>query len=206
MTDSDGWASLSYNWLPTLRRNYAPASYDRTHNFQLAFLYELPFGKNKPLAKSGAAALLLGGWQVNGSVYAYTGTPFTLTASGASLNAPGNAQNPDQVLLDVVKLGGVGPGSPYFNPAAFKPVTETRFGTSGRNILRRPGIAGLDASLFRSINITEGLKLDIRAEAFNLTNTPQFGQPNASVTGSNFMWITSAGGERQLRFGARLAF
>ena len=67
----------------------------------MGWLYELPFGKGKSLAKSGAAAAVLGGWQVNGIMSAYTGTPFTVGAPGSSLNAPNNTQTADQVNTTV---------------------------------------------------------------------------------------------------------
>jgi hypothetical protein len=103
-TDDDGWASVGWNWAPVFQRNRAAAGFDRTHNFQMGWLYELPFGKDKMLAKSGPAAAVLGGWQVNGIFSAYTGTPFSVGAPGSSLNAPNNSQTADQVKTDVVAM------------------------------------------------------------------------------------------------------
>ena len=98
-TDDDGWACVGWNWAPVFQRNRADAGFDRTQNLQIAWVYELPLGKGKMLAKSGVAAAVLGGWQVNGIMAAYTGTPFTVGASGSSLNAPNNTQTADQVNL-----------------------------------------------------------------------------------------------------------
>ena len=138
---------------------------------------------------------------------AYTGTPFSVGSPSASLNAPGaGSQTADQVKTDVEKLGGIGPGQHYYDPTAFTPVREARFGNSGRNILRGPGLVNCDLSLFRSFNFTEKYRLEFRAEAFNFTNTPKFGSPNSDSNSPNFMVITSASGERQLRFGLRFAF
>ena len=81
-TDDDGWAAVGWNWAPVFQRNRAVAGFDRAQNLQMGWLYELPFGKGKTLAKSGAAAAVLGGWQVNGIMSAYTGTPFTVGALG----------------------------------------------------------------------------------------------------------------------------
>ena len=102
---------------------------------------------------------------------AYSGTPFTVTSAGTSLNAPGNTQTADQVLPDIEKLGGVGRNIPPFNPLAFRAVTERRYGATGRNILRGPGVINTDLSLFRSFPIRERFQLQFRAEAFNATNT-----------------------------------
>jgi hypothetical protein len=161
------------------------------------------------------ARAILSNWQVNGIFSAYTGTPFTVMASTASLNAPGNStQTADQVKPTVTKLGGVGRDAPYYDPSAFVPVTAVRFGTSGRNILRGPGLVNLDAGLFRNFNLSERWRMQFRAEAFNLTNTPHFSNPSSNVSTAGFMTITSAlatsgsveGGERSIRFALRFSF
>jgi len=211
-TDEDGWAAVTWNYPAVLNRNRALSGFDRTHLLQGAYVIELPFGHGKKIASTGVPAAILGNWQANGLFSAFTGTPFTVTASAASLNAPGNGQTADQVNLTVAKLGGVGPGTPYYNPAAFAAVRTAQYGTSGRNILRAPGVVNTDLSLFRGFNLSERFKLEFRAEAFNLTNTPHFSAPAANVSGGNFLVITGAtgatgaGDERQLRFGLHLSF
>src|SRR2546425_4509746 len=115
-------SSLFWNYVGALQRNRATAGYDRTHVFRLPNLADLPFGAGKRWANtSPLARVLLGGWQANGIFSAYTGTPFTVTASGTSLNAPGNSQTADQVNPVVQKLGGIGRNSPYYDPSAFRP-------------------------------------------------------------------------------------
>jgi hypothetical protein len=206
--DEPSRGGLLFNHPSVRHRNRALAGFDRTHNFHLGFLYELPFGPGKPLANAGRwASILARGWQVNGILGAYSGTPFTITASGASLNAPGNTQTADQVKPQVEIRGAVGPGELWFDTSAFAPVTKVRFGNTGRNILRGPGAFRLDASLFRQFALSERFNLQFRAEAFNLPNTPQFNNPGNSITSANFGMITSAKpAERQLRFGLRLGF
>jgi hypothetical protein len=206
--DEPSRGGLLFNHPSVRHRNRALAGFDRTHNFHLGFLYELPFGPGKPLGNGGGwASILARGWQVNGVVGAYSGTPFTVTASGASLNAPGNTQTADQVKPEVDIRGAVGPGELWFDTSAFAPVTEVRFGNTGRNILRGPGVFRLDASLFRQFALSERFNLQFRAEAFNLPNTPQFNNPGNSINSANFGMITSAKpAERQLRFGLRLGF
>ena len=209
-TDDDGWASVGWNWAPVFQRNRAAAGFDRTHVFQLGWVYELPFGKGKMWAKTGVPAAILGGWQTNGIMAAYTGTPFTVGAPGSSLNAPDNTQTANQVLPTVARLGNVGPGQFYYDPKAFAAVTTQNFGTSGRNILRNPGIWNTDLDITREFPIKERFKLQFRAQFFNFANsshfiTPTGGNPfgSTSVTGGTFMQITSASGERQIRFGLR---
>jgi hypothetical protein len=207
MTDDDGWASVNWNWGPAFYRNRAVAGYDRTHVFQLGWLYELPVGKNKQFLNSGPASYVLGGWQVNGIMSAYTGTPFTVTAPGGSLNAPSNQQTADQVKPTVDRLSQVGPGTTFYDVTAFKAVTEQRFGTTGRNLMRNPGVWNTDVSLFRNFAIRERASLSFRAEFYNLPNTSHFGGvASGSVTSPSFMRILSSYGERQVRFGLRLGF
>ena len=184
-------------------RNKAVAGYDRTHNLKLFGTYELPFGRGHQLLNHGIGRAIAGGWQLNAVMAHVSGTPFSVSSSGTSLNAPGNSQTADQVLPDVEILGGL---TPYFDPKAFAAVTGVRFGSTGRNILRGPGYFNLDSSVFRTFPIAERFRVQFRAEAFNTTNTPRFGNPAATVTSGGFGNITSAGNERQLRFAMKLAW
>jgi hypothetical protein len=213
-------SGLTFNWVPMLERNRAVAGFDRTHNLQFYGDYELPFGKGKKWAQNGIVSRLAGGWQVNWILSRTSGTPFTVTTSGSSLNAQGSTQTADQVLPKVEILGGHGSGEPYFDPNAFRPVTDVRFGNTGRNILRGPGLFNLDASVFRDFHATERFVIQFRAEAFGATNTPYFGSSNPGATASSasrnpdgtidrlngFSEITSATGERQFRFALRVSF
>jgi hypothetical protein len=227
MSDDDGWAGVGRNWLPEIGWNRSRTGYDRTHMFALGWLYELPMGASKKWATSGLGAKILGNWQMNGTFSAYTGTPFTITASGASVNAPSNTQTADLVKPGKVqKLGNIGPGEQFFDATAFRSVSEVRFGNTGRNILTGPGIVNLNLSLFRTMSLTERLKVEVKAESFNFTNTPHFNNPSTNVSNmvlnpdgtirslGNFMSVTGAninggqepGDERQFRFGLRLSF
>ena len=203
-TDDDGWASVGWNWAPVFQRNRATAGFDRTHVLQIGWVYELPFGKGKSYLNSGLIAQVLGGWQFSGIEAMYTGTPFTVTAPGGSLNAPNNTQTADQVG-PVEFLGEVGTGNHYYNPSAFAPVTGVRFGSSGRNILRNPGVWNTDMTIMRIFPIKERTQLQFRTEFYNLPNTSHFnGVASGSVTSGNFMVINSSYGERNIRFALRL--
>jgi hypothetical protein len=208
----DDWTGFLWNAPSVFNRNRALASHDIPHNFQLATVYELPFGSGKTWATTGLSNAILGGWQLNGVFAAYSGRPFTLTASGSSLNMPGNQQTPDQVKDNVEILGNVGDDGRYFDTTAFKRVTEVRFGNVGRNTMRGPGQVNLDLSLFRTFKLTQTVDLQFRAEAFNATNTPHFNNPNGNVNSSNFGKVLSTdrnwamGRSRQFRFGFRLSF
>jgi hypothetical protein len=206
MTDDDGWASVNWNHPSVFYRNRATAGYDRTHIFQVGWVYELPFGQGKSWANQGAAKWIVGGWQINGIMSAYTGTPFSITG-GSALNAPGNLQTADQVG-PLNRIGAVGPGTYYYEPSAFKAVTDPgRFGTTGRNTVRGPGLWNTDLSIIRGFPIRERVKLDFRAEFLNFPNTSHFNNPaSTNVTSADFMRILGSYGERNVQLGIRLGF
>ena len=217
MADYSDWTETIWPSNLAWGRNRASASYDIPHNFELGYVYELPFGGGKKFAKGGGAAqAILGGWQINGIFSAFMGGRDTLTASGSSLDMPENQQTPDQVS-PLVYTGCYGPdkGCTMFDTSSFRRVTDVRFGTVGRNTLRRPGVVNMDMSLYRTFKLFEKFDLQFRAEAFNVSNTPHFDRANRNVNSSSFGQVTAtdsggrtfAGGRsREYRFGLRLGF
>jgi hypothetical protein len=201
--------------------NKSLSDFDRTHNLNITNITELPFGPNRRwLNDGGVLSQIVGGWQVNNILSFYSGTPFSVTASGTSLNAPESDQRADQVNPDVRILGGIGRDNAYFDPLAFKPVTEARFGTASFNSVRGPGVASWDLGVFRQLQFRGGMNLQVRMEAFNVTNRPRFSNPGGNVSNlrlnpdgtvrdlNGFAVITSTqdGSERQIRFGVRLGW
>jgi hypothetical protein len=161
--------------LDHFRRNRTVLGYDRTHNLQISGVWELPFGSGRSLATSGVGSAILGGWQINSLLSLYSGTPFSITASGGSLRMPGSTQTADQIKPEVEILGGTGRQTPWFDPFAFADLPTTRglerWGNTGYNILRGPGLVNMDLGVFRRFDIGERYKLEFRMEAFNFTNT-----------------------------------
>jgi hypothetical protein len=213
MANYGDWTAFSWNAPSVFYRNRASAANNIPHMFQLGYVYEAPFGRGKKWTTSGITAAVLGDWQLNGVFSAYEGRQFTLSASGSTLNMPGNAQTPDQVKANVATLGKVGDDGTWFDTTAFARPTGVRFGTVGRNTMRGPGVVNADLSLFRTFRMTEKLNLQFRAESFNLSNTPHFANPNGNANSSSFGTITSTqsaadaiGRSRELRFGLRLGF
>lgn len=206
-TDDDGWASVAWNDPNVFKRNRASAGFNTPHIFQLAYVYELPVGEGKSWASGGGvASKILSNWQVSGIFSAIHGQPFSLTASGASLNAKFQRQTPNQTGA-ATKLGGVGTGQPFYDPTVFAPVTTVAYGNVGRTTLYGPGSVNMDFSLFRTFKLTERFGLQFRSDAANFFNAPHFNNPNGSRSSGNFLTITSAkNDERQLRFGLRMSF
>jgi len=214
------------NYIGSIRSNYAPLAFDRRHTIVQSVIYELPFGKGKPLLRSGLGSKLLGGWQVSTVLTLMTGLPLNITG-GSTLNAPGDTQVPD-VTGPFVILHGVGPSQPWFDVT---PSTATNgvlcrgpfcqtlldpvlkfapLGDAPRRAFSGPGFFNLDASVFRRFPIRERMSMELRAEAFSVTNTPQFDKPNqgfSTNTASNFGYVTNTiGGNRSLQLGAKLTF
>ncbi len=210
-TDDDG----NLLWLIDQRRNYARADYDRTIQFVQSYVYQLPWGVGKKRLSHGAAAHVLGNWQLAGSLQLMTGTPFYISASGSSLNTPGETQTANQVS-PVSFPKGINTGNPWFSTPSFSQPTGVTYGSTGRNILTGPGLFILNLSLAKTFKFTERIGLEIRAETFNFTNTPEFSNPQGSLTNSSFGFVTGTigsgtgvngtGGGRSVQLGAKLSF
>jgi len=207
-TDDDGGLAFYINQ----RRNYARNDFDRTHTFVQSIVYELPFGKGKRFVSSGIGSAIVGGWRISSFLTVMSGLPLYFSASSAGLLATGNTQTPN-VVGPVQILHGIGIGNPWFSTSSFAPATGDAFGNVGRNYLSGPGFFNLDAALSKSIRFAERYSLDLRLEAFGVTNTPQFffTSGNGTVAGltlgsSSFGDITSATGGRQLQLGAKFNF
>jgi hypothetical protein len=92
----------------------------------------------------------------------------------------------------------------WFNTAAFLVQPQYTYGNAGRNIIFGPGLRNLDLSLSKSFAITEGRRLQFRAESFNFTNTPAFDQPGATLNAPGVGQITKTiGNPRQIQFGLK---
>jgi outer membrane receptor protein involved in Fe transport len=221
--DNDGGPRIQF--YPAASRNRGLAGYDRTHNFQLYGLWELPFGRGKQFVNEGILSLVLGGFQVSGVMGVVSGAPINIIQGNAgNLNAGGSGQIPDQIkssvqifddnLRGALPTGGDPTRYQYFDRTAFAAVNipagqPQRFGNVGRNSLRGPGFFNMDLSLFRTFRVTEGINFQFRADALNALNHPNFGNPGSDISNSgSFGFVTSTVGQgsRIFRLGARVSF
>ncbi|MEK7408947.1 MAG: TonB-dependent receptor [Acidobacteriota bacterium] len=218
--------SPSVQALPYFALNRVVRGFDRTHNLQITGMWELPFGQKKRFAaNSRTASAILGGWRINTLASFMSGTPFTVSSSGTSLDMPGSSQRADLVKSEVKILGGAGRGQSFFDPFAFTAVREARFGTAGFNRLRGPGIVNWNFGLARAFSLTERVGLQFKMEAFNFSNTPHFSNPGGNVSNmvqnadgtirnlggyTEITGVTNTGrdgiDERMFRFGLRISF
>ncbi len=198
-----------------------PSSFDIRHTFSGSASYEIP-----TLFQSRAAKAILGGFAFDSIVRMRTAPP-VLVVSGRDALGLGltNVSRPDYVTGQPLYLEGAGyPGGRIFNRAAFDattPLAQGRQGSLGRNTLRGFGLQQVDLSLRRRFRISETIGIDFRADAFNILNRPNFGNPTGVMTSSNFGRSTAIlstgvtggqnpqfqiGGPRSLQLGLRLQF
>jgi len=197
-SDNDDLGSLAFPYPTYWEKNRAVAGYDRTHNFAIYGVLQLPFGKGQRWATSGAGSKIFGGWQINPVISRLSGSPFTVGAGG-NLNANGSAQTADLVgIYRAPKGRPLRTGQTcaqgdlschFFDPNAFAAplitsATNAHYGNTGRNQFRGPGYFSLNLSLAREFNLWEKATLGIRADAFSLTNTPHFANPATTCPAS----------------------
>jgi hypothetical protein len=192
---------------------YGNSDFDLRHSLVLSQTYDLPFGKGKQFFNHGEIVdLVAGGWQLNSIDTFQTGSPFTPTMATSQLNNGTGVQYPNR--LGSGKIAHPGPHA-WFNTADFVSPGLYTFGNSGRNILYGPGTKQVDFSVFKTIHFNESLTryLQLRGEAFNVLNTPQFNNPNAQIGGTTAGTISSAGQpilfqrtSREIQIAAKLYF
>lgn len=184
-----------------------PADFDIRHHFTANGVYDLPCLR---------ANRYLGGWSLSGLLTARTGRAVNVTVDRSSANTPNGStvrQRPDLVPGVPVYLSNPGPNG-WLNPAAFRAPANGTWGNLGRNAVRGPRLWQADVALAKRTAITEQLSVEFRAEAFNLFNRAQFGNPQGNSSRSDFGLIrstandgaTGTGTSRQLQFMLRLAF
>ncbi|MGH9159516.1 MAG: carboxypeptidase regulatory-like domain-containing protein [Vicinamibacteraceae bacterium] len=183
------------------RADYGPAYWDVPHRFVASYVYELPFfeGSRQRLLRH-----LFGGWQLSGITTIESGRPFDVRIDQDVANTGHSPQRPDIIgtatdncgerLVDCIDASAFQMPGPY------------TYGNTPRNVLRGPGRVTTDLSLVKNVPIGRGARLQLRAEAFNLFNRPNFDNPDAMFDTANFGRITSAQSMRQVQLGAKIIF
>ncbi len=189
---------------------YGRAALDRRHITTINYIYEIPFFRND----RSLAGIFLGGWQASGIVTFQTGLPFTATTS--SFDAAGLGNSPARISgnrptqLCNPNEGGAGTPQQWFNTACFQlnpPTTATDIpnvpGSAGRNNINGPPTKRVDLTLSKNFRFSEHLRLQLRAEAFNLFNWTNERGLSTNVTAANFGAVTSYRDPRTMQFGAK---
>ncbi len=178
----------------------------RAHQFNTAFRWALPIGSERRVAAGSSPIVnsIISNWEVSGIVTLLSGRPFTpqYAAGDFATQRPDLVSNP---------YAGV-PAGLWFNPGAFAepvatPARPSLYGNAGRNILIGPAFRNLDMALMRAFRLHEGIALQLRAEAFNLFNHPNYQLPVFLLDQSNVGRVTAtANNAREWQLAARLMF
>jgi hypothetical protein len=187
------------------------SSHDRTHALVVSYIYDLPFFRDQ----STLLGNILGGWQISGSTFFQSGTPFSITRTDdkAGVGEGSNGQ-PVDLVGDIYAnsnqqfSAGSGKDDNYwFNPAAFAQAPSGRFGNSTRNIVRNPGAQQWDIAIFKTFVLKGSHRIQFRAEVFNFINHPNLSGPITDITNSNFgRIITKDGSRRDIQLALRYYF
>jgi hypothetical protein len=164
------------------KSDYGRASFDVRHAVVVSATYELPFGRGKWALTNPWLQKTISDWQISGIETVQSGLPFTPQLSYNPSN-DGDTRNPVRPSWNPNFTGPVIEGGPsqYFNPSAFIQPLNGTYGNVGRNILQGLGLVETDLSFAKKLAISERLKLQFRAEFFNLLNHTNFNTPNPVV-------------------------
>ena len=177
------------------------SDFDVRHRLVWSPIWTMPFGHgdNKILNA------LIGGWQLSSIFTAQSGRPFTAVESG---NISGTLQNADRpnVVAGCNPNDGPKTVAQWFNVNCFTLPPTNTFGNAGRNIITGANFVNLDFSLARNFAIRENMRLQFRAEAFNLPNHPNLNYPSGTQNSPSFGHIASAADPRQIQLGLKLVF
>jgi hypothetical protein len=186
------------------RADRARSGYDRPHRLTGNFVYELPFYQRQ----TGFRGMVFGGWQLSSIFTFQSGAPFTVTL-GMDPFQSGNPIRPNlntdldlssMTINDIRAAGGAN---------LFRGLDQGQLvGNAGRNILRSDGLNQVDVGIIKNTRLSGDVRIQIRADMFNVFNSRSFGIPNGVLnSGGNFLnqWATN-GGNRRIVLAARLTF
>jgi len=190
------------------RANYALSKTDLPQLLNGAIVYELPVGAGKTfLNRGGIANAVFGGWQVSTMFQLHSGLPFTPVMGTANLSGSlAGTWFPNRLGNGTLANPSI---NEWFDPTAFAQPAPYTFGNSGRDILRGPGWSNVNFSLAKNFRIRwigEAGRLQIRSEAYDLLNHPNFGMPNPNIGTPGVGVISSALTNRIIQLGAKLSF
>lgn len=190
--------------------NYGPSQLDVPNSINGYATWEIPVGRGRQFALHGVTDAVLGGWRLTGVYQIHSGIPFTAVFGGTDQSNSGAVQCYCGYSWFPNVIGNPKLSHPtinaWFNTAAFTRADINTFGNERRNMLRGPSWRDLDLGVGKTFWIPDRYHLEIRADAYDALNNPNFGQPNNSVGVSGGGAITSANSNRLMQLGARFTF
>jgi hypothetical protein len=203
-------------------QSWARSDTDRTHNYVLTAVYQLPWGPGRRWMNQSTLGKIVGGWELSGIYNWQSGLPLSITASGTLLNTPGtqayaNLNGSNSVLAPApgstipASAFGLGPGLLYFDPSVYSQISPNTQGNMGRHGgPDGPAYWEIDSSLFKRFSLGGTRFGEFRVDSYNVTNSVRWANPNTGfsvASGNTFGQITgTTGSPRSFRFGARFGF
>jgi hypothetical protein len=208
LTDSQNEFATAPQDTYHLNNEYSRANLDRRHVLNVNYIYELPFFERQANLKEK----VLGGWQVSGITYYYTGLGFSATTSSndpAGLGLLGSSPSGARPDLNCDPNASAPHGfTQWFNTACFAnpPAGVNRVGNESRNVILGPPTTRFDATLAKNIRFGESKSLQLRWEVFNIFNHTNFTTLNLSIVSATFGAVTGARDPRTMQLGAKFIF
>jgi hypothetical protein len=211
-SDVEGFAvSGGLQNLFNLRQERSLSGLNRTHRAVVSFDYQLPIGRNRAFGRNMDRILdgVIGGWELSSIMLFQSGAPLQVTLEDGNLwdgavQRPNLAGNPCSSGSVSSRLNN------YFNVDSFTTPDPYVFGSAPRYLSTcfGPGTINEDASLIKNFTIKEAKSIQIRLEAYHVTNSPQWSDPNTSFGNSSFGQITStvANTNRTLQVAAKFYY
>jgi Carboxypeptidase regulatory-like domain/TonB-dependent Receptor Plug Domain/TonB dependent receptor-like, beta-barrel len=202
---------------------YGPSDFNIPNRISLSYVWEMPFGHGKRMLNHGPAAWILGDWQTSGVYTYYSGHPFQINENDGQRNSALDPYGyttavPDQIgkphivgdptcWYYISTDSACGTKAPSGYTDAYATTAVGAIGNVSRNTLNGPDTNVFDAALIREFPIRDRFNAEARWEVFNVTNTPEFGQPNGNITSGSAASITTLSGDpRVMQFAIRLSF
>jgi hypothetical protein len=175
------------------------SDFDARHRFVVNAIYDLPFKSNR----------VISGWSIAPIVSLQSGNPFNIVVASPAINGVANTVRPNLTGTPIVTGNPL--GNWFANPGVFVAPPPGTFGTVGRNSFVGPGFEDVDLALIKNTKVTERMNVQFRADAFDLLNHPNYGQPGGTVGSLGVIQSTrfptgDSGSSRQLQVALKLQF
>jgi hypothetical protein len=188
----------------SLERDYSTG--DIPHNFVSSLVWDLPMGAGRARQGHGVIGAILSDWTVSALITMQSGVPVAVTqATNANAFAGFGVERPNLVGDPTLPADQRTP-SAWFNTAAFATPAPFSIGTASRDPVRGPSYRDVDLALIRRVPLPSRASIELRAEVFDLFNTPNLGAPNGVAGSAAFGTITSALDPRVGQLAVKLLF
>ena len=188
----------------TLERDYSNG--DIPHVFVTSAVWDIPVGTNRGTHASGVLGAFINDWTLTGVLTLQSGIPVAIAQTTNNNDFAGFGTQRPNLVGDPTLPSDERSVSRWFNTSAFVAAPQFTLGSSSRNPVRGPGYRNLDIAVMRRVSLPAGKALDVRAEIFNLTNTPPLQAPNTTVGAPAFGTITAAGDPRVVQLAVKFLF